>query len=112
MEDRLQYVERLMMEYGAVRVPEDGEKKFHLRGTYLFDGIYYRVEYDEFEEGGAIVLTATDDPEFARLGLGDNIAGFSVDTPENQIRQEIRCALGIQGFGGWKPPRTSTSQQR
>lgn len=97
-EDTLRYVEKLFLKYGARRVPEEGEQLFHLRGTYCREGIYYRAESDEFEEGTAIVLTASDNPEYARLGLGDNIAGFRADLPEAAIEQEIRYALGIDPY--------------
>lgn len=97
-EHTLRYVEKLLLKYGAERVPEEGEHLFHLRGTYVREGIYYRAESDEFEEGTAIVLTASDNPEYARLGLGDNIAGFRVNLAEDAIEQEIRYALGIDPY--------------
>ena len=97
IERTLRYVEELFVKYGARPVPGEGEK-FHLRGTYCLDGTYYRAEADEFEEGWAIVITATDNPEYARFGLEDNIAGFPVDTPREQIEKEIRCVFGMDAY--------------
>ena len=109
-EHMLKYVEALFLKYGAERVSEEGEKLFHLRGTYVLNGIYYRAEADDFEEGTAIVLTASDNPEYARLGLGDNIAGFREDLSEDAVEQEIRYALGIDPYPDDAPPGNSRKQ--
>ena len=56
------------------------------------------MESDEFEEGTAIVITATDNAKFAGLGLEDNIAGFRADLDEARMEQEVRYALGIDPY--------------
>lgn len=100
-ENILKSVEELLVKYGAVLNPDDDpetRKKLDIRPSFLRKGIYYRVEINEFKEGKVVVLSATDKPEYAKVGAHDNIAGFPVDYPPEKIEKEVRFALDIEPY--------------
>lgn len=97
----LEYVEELLVKYGAFLDPEDNEKareKLDIRPSFVRNGIYYRTERAVFEEGDIILLSATDNPEYAKVGAHDNIAGFSAGYPKDKIEKEVRFALEIEPY--------------
>ena len=102
-EKKLEYVEEMFRKYGAVPAETDPSelekmKDLGLRLSYVRDGLYYRVELDSFAEGEVITITAAENPAYARLGLGDNIAGFRVGLPEEKIEREVRFAFGLEPY--------------
>ena len=105
-EQVLDYIEQLLQKYGAVPNPDEDEKMreaLELRPTFLRGGIYYRVESAAFEEGDIIIITATENPEHARVGAQDNIAGFSASLPEEKLEKEVRFALEIEPYPATYP---------
>ena len=85
----LKFVEELLVKYGAVINPGDDPElceKLGIRPSYIRNGIYYRTELAAFEEDEVVLISATDNPEYAKIGAHDNIAGFSVS---NLIRTRI-----------------------
>ena len=100
-EQVLDYIEELLQKYGAVPNPEENEKMraaLDLRPSFLRNGIYYRVESAVFEEGDIIIITATENPDHAKVGAQDNIAGFSASLPEEKLEKEVRFALEIEPY--------------
>ena len=99
VEQALNYVEEMFRKYGAE--PADDASKAELLGlrrSYVRGGIYYRAESADFKEGQIIIITATDNPEYAKVGIQDNIAGFPADFPEEKIEKEVRFAFDIEPY--------------
>ena len=101
VEKALKFVEDMFVKYGAVRADDslnEHLQKMGLRSCFVRNGLYYRAEYCEFDEGPAIVITATSDPIFASVGIQDNIGGFSANLPEEKLEKEVRFLFGIEPF--------------
>lgn len=96
----IEQVEQLLIKYGArpVAGSRDDLAGLGIRPSLELNGIFYRVEEDTFEEGDALVLSATRDAKYAALGLHDNIAGFPADLPPDKMEKEVRFALGIDPY--------------
>ena len=98
-ENSLQYVEKMFVRYGAVPVDAgnaEQQEHFGLRRSFVRDGIYYRAEAAAFNGAEVILITATDNPAYDRLGLQDNITGFQADLPEERLEREVRFVFGIE----------------
>ncbi|MBR3040133.1 MAG: hypothetical protein IKI20_05715 [Lachnospiraceae bacterium] len=97
----LKFVEELLVKYGAVINPGDDPElceKLGIRPSYIRNGIYYRTELAAFEEDEVVLISATDNPEYAKIGAHDNIAGFSVSYSPDKIEKEVRFALEIEPY--------------
>ena len=100
-EKALQYVEEMFLKYDAAPVDDSLNEHLHnlgLRSCYVRNKIYYRAEYCEFDEGPAIVITATDNPSYVSVGMQDNIGGFPADLPKEKLEKEVRFLFGIEPF--------------
>ena len=67
-----------------------------LRLSYVLGGHYYRAEGAVIDGHPVIILFATTDPSFARIGAEESIAAFCADLPHRKLEKEIRFALGIE----------------
>ena len=88
----VRFVEKMFVKYGAV--PADASLNEHLhkmglRSCYVRNGLYYRAEYFDFNEGPAVVITATDNPSYASVGIQDNIGGVSADLPRKRSADPV-----------------------
>ena len=95
------YIEKMFEKYGAVPADSainDSLKKQGLRSCYIRDGVYYRAEYCMFEDHPVIVITATDKAEFAKVGIQDNVGGFSAELPKEKLEKEVRFLFGIEPY--------------
>ena len=102
----VRFVEKMFVKYGAV--PADASLNEHLhkmglRSCYVRNGLYYRAEYFDFNEGPAVVITATDNPSYASVGIQDNIGGFSADLPEKELEKEVRTLFDMESAADHEP---------
>ena len=63
------------------------------RSAYLLNGVYYRIDHEEYEGKVFIVLSAADEEKYAAVGLMEEIQAFSADASDETVRKKIREAL-------------------
>ncbi len=100
MEQKLAFVESLFIKYGATpaKMSDKNRKKFGRRETFMYKGMYYRVDSLTFHEGEApfIVISCTDEDKFAGVGLMEDVGAFGFDLGEEEIEKEVRFALDVE----------------
>ena len=95
LEGRLRFAEGVLERLGAVPQPinEKNRELLGQRSAYLLNGIYYRIDREEYEGKVFIVLSAADEEKYAAVGLMEEIQAFSADASDETVRKKIREAL-------------------
>ena len=75
-----------------------GEEKYQLRRTYTFNGAYYRMSISEIDGEPFLIANATDDSEYADIGIMEEIGAFSPALSESELEHEVRCLLELEDY--------------
>ena len=94
-ESRLRFAEQVLERLGAVPQQIDPKNRDlpGRRSLYLLNGVYYRIDREEYEGKVFIVLGAADEEKYAAVGLMEEIQAFSADASDRTVRKKIREAL-------------------
>ncbi len=101
LEDVLEYVEKMLMKYGAVpddSMNETSRDMLGLRTTYRLGHTWFRVYSSDFDGRTCVVISGIDDEKYASVGIEDDLAVFPADYPEEKIEKEVRFLLEIEPY--------------
>ncbi len=98
VERMAEYVEAMLLKNGAEQVFTSGEEKYKLRRTYKFNGAYYRMSISEIDGEPFLIANATDDSEYADIGIMEEIGAFSPSLSESELEHEVRCLLELEDY--------------
>ena len=101
IEEVLEYVEKMLMKYGAV--PDDSingksREALGLRRSFRLGHTWYRVYDSDFDGRTCVVVSGIDEKKFASVGIEDDLAVFPADYPEEKIEKEVRFLLEIEPY--------------
>ena len=89
IEKKLSFVESLFEKNGAtpLDINEKNREKFGQRRTFKFGDNFYRVEALKFDEDEHpyMVISCTDDENYARIGIMDDVEALSFDMSEEDL---------------------------
>ena len=100
MEEILQKVEALFVQYGAVPTQLDEENKIRFgdRVIYERDGCYIRAGAAVFDGQPFLILSSIDRQKYAELGLLEDVDALPLDCSEERLEQAVRYALGVEPY--------------
>lgn len=101
IEERMQFVESVFEKYGAEpqEINEKNRNKFGQRRIYKYEDKYYRtgrLEFDEDDEKPFIVVSCTDNEDYAKIGLLDDVDAFEADLSDISIESKVKDLFEIK----------------
>ncbi len=103
VEKRLDYIENSFERNGGEALEElnvKNREKFGQRRTFKWNGKFYRTDVIKFDESETpyMVISCTDDENYAKIGLMDDIDVFGFELSDAELDRHVRCALGMERY--------------
>lgn len=101
IEERLQFVESMFEKFGAEpqEINEKNRNKFDQRKIYKYGGKFFRtgrLEFEEDDEKPFIVVSCTDNEDYAKVGLLDDVDAFEADLSDKSIECKVKDLFGME----------------
>lgn len=101
IEEKMQFVESLFERFGAtaLEINEKNRSKFGQRKIYKCEEKFYRtgrLEIEEEDEKPFIVVSCTDNEDYAKVGLLDDVDAFEADLSDEAIESKIKDLFEIE----------------
>ncbi len=103
VEQRLDYIESSFEKNGGEALEElnvKNREKFGQRRTFKWNGLFYRTDVIKFDESDKpyMVISCTDNENYAKIGLMDDIDVFGFELSDAELDRHVRCALGLERY--------------
>ena len=95
LEQKLVWAEEALAELGAAPLDINRRNRELLaqRTTYRYRNTFYRVDQAAFDDAQYLILSAIENPEYAAIGLMEDVDAIPAASDREEIRRAIRRAV-------------------
>jgi len=97
---RLKKLEEYFLKYGAkpLEINERNRRLHGQRQSYLYGDTYFRADLTEFDRTPFLIISQITEPDYARIGLMEDVEALPVTLSDEQLEKEVRYAFGLEPY--------------